>query len=286
MVPLGQTPETPRHRDRRCPDPVGRGKGAFASDRKRVGRRRGRRPLSHPESDWLAPRFARKQATQRPPCSHGGRAAKTGDRRRRDWGSRGSPVVLGIRLDCRSHRAASGRKRPRESVASSGLAQCARARWCKQASTPVLSSWPGGGTERPTRAGLRAGACRKLPETATGPSMGKGTLIRGCPSRWRAGGRKRKRRGTRERVARDRECQRSSVSSARGRQRRGEVVNHLPLPGHDRTDRSSSRGVNRRGTLAEHAARRGRRSQQAERLGATERGASLAPGNWANSVCS
>lgn len=98
------------------------------------------------------------RATQRPPCSHGGRAAKTGDRRRRDWGSRGYPVVLGIRLDCRSHRAASGRKRPRESVEKPGLAQCARARWCKKTSTPVLSSWPGGGTERPTRAGLRAGA--------------------------------------------------------------------------------------------------------------------------------
>jgi hypothetical protein len=105
---------------------------------------------------------------------------------------------------------------------SSGLAQRVRARWCKKASTPVFSSWPGGGTERPTRAGLRAG-------TATGSSMGKGTLIRESPPRWRVGGRKRKRRVTRKREARDRECQRSSVSSARGRQRRGEVVNHLPF---------------------------------------------------------
>lgn len=136
--------------------------------------------------------------------------------------------MLGIRLDCRSHRAASGWKRPRESVEESSLAWCARARRRKQASTPVLSTWPGGGAERPTRAGLRAGACRKPPETATGSSMGKGTLIRGRASRWRAGERKRKRRVTRKRGARDRECQRSSVSSARGRQRRGEVVNHLP----------------------------------------------------------
>lgn len=172
MVPLGQTPETPRLRDRRCPDPVGRGKGTFASDRRRVGQRRGRWPLSHPESDWLAPRSARRRATQRPPCSHGGRAAKTGDRRRRDWGSRGSPVVLGIRLDCRSHRAASGRKRLRESVGRFGLAQRARARRCKTTSTPVHSSWPGGGTERPKRAGLRAGAgnCRKR---QLGPRWGK-----------------------------------------------------------------------------------------------------------------
>lgn len=137
--------------------------------------------------------------------------------------------MLGIRLDCRSHRAASGRKRPRESVEKSGLAQCARARWCKKTSTPVLSAWPGGGTERPKWAGLRAGTRKKLPETASGSSMGKGTLIRGSPPRWRVGGRKRKRRVTRKREARDRECQRSSVSSARGRQRRGEVVNHLPL---------------------------------------------------------
>jgi hypothetical protein len=275
MVPLGQTPEIPRLRDRRCPDPVGRGKGTYASDRRRVGRRRGRRPLSHPESDWLAPRSARKRATQSPPRSRGGRAAKTGDRRRRGWGSRGSPVVLGIRLDCRSHRAASGRKRPRESVERSGLAQCARARWCKKTSTAVFSSWPGGGAERPTRAGLRAGACRKLPETATGSSMGKGTPIRGSPPRWRVGGRKRKRRVARKRAARDRECQRSSVSSARGRQRRGEVVNHLPLGA--RPDgpkllarRQPQRDPRRRRCKARTAVARGR-----EALG--RRGAAKAP---------
>lgn len=195
---------------------MGRGKGTSASDRKRVGQRRGRWPLSHPESDWLAPRSARTRATQRPPCLHGGRAAKTGDRRRRDWGSRGSPVVLGIRLDCRSRRAASGRKRPRESVESSGLAQFVRAR-CAKRRRPRCS--PPGQAEVPKG---------PLPETATGSSMVKGTLIRGSPPRWRVGGRKRKRRVTRKRVTRDRECQRSSVSSARGRQRRGEVVNHLP----------------------------------------------------------
>ena len=145
---------------------------------------------------------------------------KTGNRPRRGWGSRGSPVVLGIRLDCRNHQEAyTGRSSDRK------------------------------------------------PET--GSSMGKGTLVRGGPSRWRAGGPKRIRRVARKRVARDRECQRSSVSSARGRQRRGGVVHHLPS-GYDRRDRSSSRGVNRRGTRAERAARRERRSKQAERPGSDE----------------
>lgn len=185
------------------------------------------------------------------------RAAKTGDRPCRGWGSRSSSVVLGVRLDCRNHRAASGRDASRESVDVEAEPD-ARERVGAKGRRPgvlLLARW----SRRKAQTGRSSDR-----KPASRSSMGKGTLVRGGPSRWRAGGKKRMRRVTRRRVARDKECQRSSVSSARGRQRRGGVVNHLPS-GYDGTDRSSSGGVNRRGTRVEHAARRERRSQQAER---------------------
>jgi len=213
-VPPRADPETPRRGDRRCPDPVGRGKGAFASDRRRAGRWRGRRPLSHLESDWQSPKGAL------PPRDRRVRA----EAERRSRATVG--VVFGVREAPRSCSeldsiAEAIERRPAvrtwREPGRCGLARSARARRREKAATKVPSP-AGSGANTVQKAGLRA--------SPVGPSMGKGTLVRRGPSRWRAGGRVRIRREARRRVTRDRECQRSSSNSARGRQRRGGGVKH------------------------------------------------------------
>jgi len=166
--------------------------------------------------------------------------------------------VLGIRLDCRSHRAASGRSArvkaratrsspsARERVeANRRRPGCLRlARWKRPMGPhgPVLGSETGnwvlaGERHSDSRSSLALARGRKEAKTASGSETGR----------------------SRQRVSEVlRQLRTWSTTPRRG----GES----PTPrGYDRRDRSSSRGVNRRGTRVERAARRERRSRQAER---------------------
>lgn len=246
--------EIPRRRDRRCPAPTGRGKDAAESDLRRIGRRRGRRPLS---------RFGPTGPPERVAATHSpGAFARLVERQR--WAT--IAVVVG---DRDSPRSCSGLDSIAEAIGRcpaantarerrvGRLARSARAPQRKQASTSKNHPARWVFDKAPRKSSSRA-------VTPRGSRWGKALRSASSPSRWRAREGERTRRVNRRRVARDKECQRSAVSFTRGRQRRGEVGTPCPRR-HGRKGRSSSCGVNRAGTLAEHTARCGRWSRRAER---------------------
>ena len=246
-VPPRADPETPRRGDRRCPDPVGRGKGAFASDRRRAGRWRGRRPLSHLESDWQSPKGAL------PPR----------DRRVRAEAERRSRATVGVVFGVR--------EAPRSCSELDSIAEAIERR-------PAVRTW-----REPGRCGLaRSARARRREKAATKVPSPAGVGRQHGPKSWSSGQSSRTLDGERHSgppralaLARGRSGADTARSPETGDSRQGvsEVLQQLrtwsttprrrgetpALRSSTGQDRSSSRGVNRRGTLAELAERRVRR---------------------------